>query len=80
MPTDPRHAAALAVVPVDDPRAAALSLVSLALSRAQQGERVVLADLVTGAPAARLLGFRERGVSEVSVAQHPPNSGGSRRG
>ncbi len=67
VPTDPKHAAALAVVPVDDPRAAALSLVSLALSRAQQGEQVVLADLVTGAPAARLLGFRERGVSEVSV-------------
>ena len=67
VPTDPKHAAALAVVPVDDPRAAALSLVSLALSRAQQVEQVVLADLVTGAPAAGLLGFRERGVSEVSV-------------
>ena len=67
VPTDSSHAAALAVVPVDDPRAAALSLVSLALSRAQQGEQVVLADLVTGAPAARLLGFRERGVSTVSA-------------
>ena len=66
VPTDSRHAAALAVVPVDDPRAAALSLVSLALSRAQQGEQVVLADLATGAPAARLLGFRQRGVSTVS--------------
>ena len=40
---------------------------SLAVSRAQQGDRVVLADLATGAPAARLLGFRERGVSKVSV-------------
>ena len=67
VPADPRHAAALAVVPVDDLRAAASSLVSLALSRAQQGEYVVLADLATGAPAARLLGFREHGVSEVSV-------------
>ena len=67
VPADPRHAAALAVVPVDDPRAAALSLVSLALSRAQQGKRVVVANLVSGAPAARLLGFRERGVSKVSV-------------
>ena len=66
VPTDPRHAAALAVVPVDDPRAAALSLVSLALSRAQKGEQVVLANLVPGAPAARLLGFRERGVITVS--------------
>jgi capsular polysaccharide biosynthesis protein len=67
VPTDPGHSAALAVVPVDDPRAAASSLVSLALSRAQQGEYVVLADLATGAPAARLLGFREHGVREVSV-------------
>jgi capsular polysaccharide biosynthesis protein len=66
VPTDPSHAAALAVVPVDDPRAAALSLVSLALSRAQKGEQVVLADLVPGAPAARLLGVRERGVITVS--------------
>ena len=64
--TWPESAGALAVVPVDDPRAAALSLVSLALSRAQQGEQVVLANLVTGAPAARLLGFHERGVSTVS--------------
>ena len=67
VPTDPGHAASLAVVPVDDPRAAALCLVSLALSRAQQGECVVLADLAPGAPAARLLGFREHGVREVSV-------------
>jgi capsular polysaccharide biosynthesis protein len=66
VPKNPRRAAALAVVPVDDPQAAALSLVSLALSRAQQGEQVVLADLVGGAPAARLLGIGEPGVSIVS--------------
>jgi len=66
VPRNSRRAAALAVVPVDDPRAAALSLVSLALSRAQQGEQVVLADLVGGAPAARLLGIDEPGVSIVS--------------
>ena len=66
VPRNPRRAAALAVVPVDDPRAAALSLVSLALSRAQQGEQVVLADLVGGAPAARLLGISQPGVSIVS--------------
>jgi len=41
-------------------------VVSLAVSRAQQGELVVLADLATGAPAARLLGCHERGVSVVS--------------
>ena len=62
----PRRAAALAVVPVGDPRVAALSLVSLALSRAQQGEQVVLADLVAGAPAARLLGIDEPGVRLAS--------------
>jgi capsular polysaccharide biosynthesis protein len=66
VPRKLRRAAALVVVPVDDPRAAALSLVSLALSRAQQGDRVVLADLVGGAPAARLLGIDELGVSIVS--------------
>jgi capsular polysaccharide biosynthesis protein len=65
VPSRPRRAA-LAVVPVDDPWAAALSVVSLAVSRAQQGELVVLADLASGAPAARLLGCRERGVSVVS--------------
>jgi len=66
LPRNPRGAAALAVVPVDAPRAAALSLVSLALSRAQQGEQVVLADLAGGAPAARLLGIDEPGVRMVS--------------
>jgi len=66
VPRNPRRAAALAVVPVDEPLAAALSLVSLALSRAQQGEQVVLADLVGGAPAARLLGINQPGVSIVS--------------
>ena len=66
VPRRPRRAAALAVVPVDDPWAAALSVVSLAVSRAQQGELVVLADLASGTPAARLLGCHERGVSVVS--------------
>ena len=56
----------MAVVPVDDPRVAALSLVSLALSCAQQGQQVVLADLASGSPAARLLGAAERGVNVVS--------------
>ena len=40
-----RAAAALAVVPVDDPQVAALSVVSLAVSCARQGSRVVVADL-----------------------------------
>lgn len=57
-----RRAAALAVVPVDDPRVPALALASLALSRAGQGKRVVVADLCEGAPVARLLGTGEPGV------------------
>ena len=67
VPAGSRHAAALAVVPVDDPRVAALSVVSLAKSFAQQGSRVVVADLCSGAPAAMLLGARGPGVHTVSV-------------
>ena len=59
--------AALAVVPVDDPRAAALSLVSLAVSCAQEGKQVVVADLASGTPAAGLLGTMEPGVHSVRV-------------
>jgi len=58
---------ALAVVPVDDPEVAALSLVSLAVSRAQEGRNVVVADLASGAPAARLLHTKAPGVRSVSV-------------
>jgi capsular polysaccharide biosynthesis protein len=59
--------AALAVVPVDDPEVAALSLVSLAVSSAQQGHKVVLADLANGAPAAALLDSKAPGVRSVSA-------------
>ena len=59
--------AALAVVAVDDPRAAALSLISLAMSWAEQGRRVVLADLARGAPAAKLLGVSKPGINTVSA-------------
>ena len=60
--------AALAVVPVDSPQVAALSLVSLAVTYAEQhGLRIVVADLCTGAPAARLLGNTDPGVRKVSV-------------
>jgi capsular polysaccharide biosynthesis protein len=61
------RAAALAVVPVDDPQVAALSVVSLAESCAQQGRRVVVADLCSGAPAAMLMGAKGPGVRRVSV-------------
>jgi capsular polysaccharide biosynthesis protein len=59
--------ASLAVVPVDDPQIPALCLVSLALSCAQQGFQVVVADLYRGSPAARLLGVSDPGVQRVSV-------------
>ena len=63
----PRGLATLAVIPVDDPRVAALAVLSLAASRAQQGKRVVVADLCSGAPAARLLGVRDPGAQPVNV-------------
>jgi capsular polysaccharide biosynthesis protein len=59
--------ASLAVVPVDDPQIPAVSLVSLAVSCAQQGLKAVVADMCTGAPAARLLKATEPGVQEVSA-------------
>jgi capsular polysaccharide biosynthesis protein len=60
---------ALGVVPVDDPEAAALCLVSLALSCTHEGQRVIVADLCRGAPAARLLGARQPGVQSVRIDQ-----------
>jgi capsular polysaccharide biosynthesis protein len=59
--------AALAVVPADDLQVAALCVASLAVSGAQAGRRVVVADLCSGAPAARLLGARDPGVHTVSL-------------
>ena len=67
MPGNSRGAAALAVVPVDDLQVPALSLVSLAVSLRGEGKQVVVADLCSGAPAARLLGAKDPGVREVSV-------------
>jgi hypothetical protein len=67
IPAGTGRPAALAVIPVDDPRVAALSLVSLAESCAQQGRRVVVADLCSGAPAAMLLGARDPGVHTVGA-------------
>jgi capsular polysaccharide biosynthesis protein len=68
VPGSSRRAAALAVVPVDNASAVAVPLVSLALSCAQEGNRVVVADLTPGSPAAHLLGATGKpGVSAVSV-------------
>jgi capsular polysaccharide biosynthesis protein len=58
---------ALAVIPVDDTRIAALSVVSLAVSLAQQDARVVVADLCSGAPAAKLAGLKDPGIQSVRV-------------
>jgi capsular polysaccharide biosynthesis protein len=61
---------ALALVPVDDPQVPAISLVSLATSCAEQmGLRVMVADLCSTTPAARLLGVTEAGVHPVRIDQ-----------
>jgi hypothetical protein len=60
-------AAALAVVAVDNAAQVAPSLVALAVSYAQEGRQVVLADLADGAPAARLLGIKRPGTGTARV-------------
>jgi capsular polysaccharide biosynthesis protein len=67
VPADSSRTAALAVVAVDDPRVVAQSVVSLAEACAQQGRRVVVADLCSGAPAAMLLGAKDPGVHTASM-------------
>jgi hypothetical protein len=67
LPPSPRGPASLAVVPVDDMGVPAVCLAALAVSCAQRGLRVVVADLCRGAPAARLLGVTGPGVRAVSV-------------
>jgi len=62
-----RGPASLAVIPVDEVHVPAACLISLAASRAEQGSRVVVADLCEGAPVAGLLGSTEPGVRKVSV-------------
>jgi capsular polysaccharide biosynthesis protein len=59
--------ATLAVVPADDVTVPAACLASFALSHAERGERVVVADLHAGAPAARLLGSTSPGLELVSL-------------
>jgi capsular polysaccharide biosynthesis protein len=71
VPPRTRGPAALAVIPVGDARVAALSMVSLALSYARAGLKVVVADLYSGAPAARLLRAKAPGVREVNVQGVP---------
>jgi len=59
--------ATLAVVPVDDAQIPAVSLISLAVSCAQQGLTAVVVDLSAGRTAARMLKAREAGVQRVSA-------------
>ncbi len=67
LPHGPGSTAALAVVAVDDAKVAARPLAALARSCADEGRQVVLADLCHGAPAAHLLGIRDRGVHTVDM-------------
>lgn len=67
VPGSSRGVAALAVVPVDELQVPASSLVSMAVSLAGEGKRVVLADLCPKTPAARLLGAAGPGVREVKA-------------
>jgi capsular polysaccharide biosynthesis protein len=61
-----RGTPALAVVSIGDPQVSAISLVSLAISFAEQmGLRVVMADLCSTTPAAHLLGVTEPGIHTV---------------
>jgi capsular polysaccharide biosynthesis protein len=64
--SDP-EGSALALVPADRADVAAVTMAALALSCAQQGTRVIVADLCPGAPAARLLGTADPGVHSVEV-------------
>jgi capsular polysaccharide biosynthesis protein len=59
----------LAVVPADDPAVAALALVALAISLAEQGRKVMLVDLARGVPAADLLGRKSPGVGKVRAQE-----------
>ena len=67
VPGSSRGPASLAIVPADDLQVPARSLVTLALSCAREGQQVVVADLCSGAPAARLLGAADPGVRVAGV-------------
>jgi hypothetical protein len=67
VPGNAQDVATLAVVPVDDVQIPASSVVSLAVSCAREGKKVVVVDLCGDAPAAKLLGATEPGVQVVST-------------
>lgn len=65
VPGSSRGQVSLAIVAVDDPQIVAQAVASLAGSCAQEGRRVVVADLASGAPLAHLLGAGEPGVHQA---------------
>jgi capsular polysaccharide biosynthesis protein len=60
-------AIALAVVPVDNARTVATAVVAMARSCAEDGTRVLIADLASGAPVARRLGAADAGIRQVHL-------------
>jgi capsular polysaccharide biosynthesis protein len=66
VPGSSRGPASLAVVAVDDPQVVARVVESLAVTCAEEGRRVVVADLSGGAHLARLLGENNPGIHPVS--------------
>jgi len=62
-----RGVSSLALIAVDNEDVAAVTLISLAVSCAQEGKRVVLADLSGGARAAHLLGTGAAGIHTAVV-------------
>jgi len=62
-----RGASSLALISVANEDVAAATLVSLALSCAEEGKRVVVADLSNGARVAHLLGIGGAGIQTVAV-------------
>ena len=67
VPTRSSGAATLALATLDEQDVAAVALVSLALSYAREGKRVIVADLSPGAAAGQLLGRTEPGVHNVTL-------------
>jgi capsular polysaccharide biosynthesis protein len=71
VPASSQGPAGLAVVAVDDERTVARAVVALAVSLAKQPGQVVLADLSAGARAARLLGVKGPGITQVTPEGTP---------
>jgi capsular polysaccharide biosynthesis protein len=60
---------AITVVSVDDVRTCALAVASLAVSLAEDGKYVLVADLTAGGTLARMLGVKETGTHESTFSE-----------